>query len=133
METLSDEVELLQQEVGAAEKAETEAKDLVAEKEAELEQAEVEATAVEEASNQTANVRVLLSIMSSTRRARKKRSSENITRPETCAQLINMTAEMSAAFLLNTDDGITSGSLYAKALLEEPTPTCSAEELVEIK
>ena len=127
METLSDEVELLQQEVDAAEKAETEAKELVAEKEAELEQAEAEAAAVEEASNQTTNVKVLLFDMSSTSRARRKRSSENITRPETCAELINMTAEMSAAFLLNTDDKITSGLLYAKALLEEPTPSCSAE------
>jgi len=42
-----------------------------------------------------------------------------------------MTAEMNTAFSLNTLEGMTLGSAYAAALLEDQPPTCSDEELEE--
>ena len=118
----------------AAEEEAAEMERIAAEKQAELEEAEAEAEAAADAAAQAANVAALLSNMtSSSRRARKRRSSENITKPETCAELINMTAEMNTAFSSNTFEGMTLGSAYAAALLEDPTPTCSDEELEAIR
>ena len=47
--------------------------------------------------------------------------------------MINMTAEMNRAFLMNTVEGMTLGVAYAAAVLEEPTPSCSDEDLEDIR
>merc|ERR1719180_138537 len=111
---------------------------IAAEKQAEHEQAVAEEAAGVEASEQVANVRAFFSQMlaeleEAVAGATKQRSSGNITRPENCSELINMTAEMNTAVSLNTLEGMNLGTAYATAILEDPTPSCSDAELEDIR
>ena len=128
----------LKKEVEAAAADVEESKQIAAEKQAEHEQAVAEEAAGVEASEQVANVRAFFSQMlaeleEAVAGATKQRSSGNITRPENCSELINMTAEMNTAVSLNTLEGMNLGTAYATAILEDPTPSCSDEELEDIR
>ena len=122
----------MKKEVEAAAADVEESKQIAAEKQAEHEQAVAEEAAGVEASEQVANVRAFFSQMLA-ELEEAVAGAGNITRPDNCSELINMTAEMNTAVSLNTLEGMNLGTAYATAILEDPTPSCSDEELEDIR
>ena len=129
---LENTIKELKKEVEAAAADVEESKQIAAEKQAEHEQAVAEEAAGVEASKQVANVRAFFSQMLA-ELEEAVAGAGNITRPDNCSELINMTAEMNTAVSLNTLEGMNLGTAYATAILEDPTPSCSDEELEDIR
>ena len=129
---LENTIKELKKEVEAAAADVEESKQIAAEKQAEHEQAVAEEAAGVEASEQVANVRAFFSQMLA-ELEEAVAGAGNITRPDNCSELINMTAEMNTAVSLNTLEGMNLGTAYATAILEDPTPSCSDEELEDIR
>ena len=123
---LEEKVETIENEVQNATAVKNATELAVSEAEEEKAQAEKELEAAEEATSVLSSVMsLLISLMAESGR---KVRSVDISKPTTCVELVAMVEKMNEAFLLGTTEGLALGISYARAIVQDPKPSCSASD-----